>query len=60
MTWHKVVMLLLYVVGALTALAIDAQAGEAIAYMLAGAAANQGAQVGPHSPSRSKRDTLRH
>ena len=43
--WSKVAMLFLYVGGALISLAISQgqSSGEAIAYMFAGAAANQGA-----------------
>lgn len=73
-SWPKVVMLFLYIVGALVSLAIThgGSSGEAIAYMFAGAAANQGASIGNgyYSPygrskpesnppyNRSKRDTL--
>lgn len=45
--WPKVAILIVYVVGALVALWLTqgSSDGKAIAYMLAGAAANQGAVI---------------
>lgn len=64
LSWSKVAVLFLYVGGALITLAITqgGSSGEAIAFMFAGAAANQGASsVGNGNSSnpskRSKRET---
>jgi hypothetical protein len=62
MNWPRVVILFLFIGGALISLAIARgdSSGEAIAYMFAGAAANQGASLGPHKNghSRSKRESI--
>ncbi|HEB28334.1 MAG TPA: hypothetical protein ENI05_11260 [Porticoccus sp.] len=59
MNWTKVMVLFLYIGGALISLAIAQgdSSGEAIAYMFAGAAANQGASLKNGQTSRSKRNT---
>lgn len=57
--WTKVIILFLYIGGAIISLAIagDSSSGEAIAYMFAGAAANQGASTMNGFSRRSKRET---
>ena len=53
--WQKVVILAILVVGAIVALFVARQeSGEAIAYMFAGAAANQGAVSLDHNKSKDK------
>lgn len=62
MNWSRVVILFLFIGGAIVSLAIARgdSSGEAIAYMFAGAAANQGASFGhlKNGQARSKRESI--